>query len=417
MKKVILLVMLLPVVLFGQQYSFESLMEKGLSQSYTAKLNAMNLQSSASQLSSAKWNLLPEANLSLGTNYRLYDPHPELKSSDLSSSFSFQVSKAISLNDPAWFSYQNALLNQEKAQIRKDSNIRGYVYQCFSAYLDVLSSTRQLVSLEENQRLQNRILEQSRVLLRQGKATEFEVKQNEISQMNSQIGILKMQNNIDKSRKNLFNLLGIKDEGFALAELDYTAESEVPALALTDVDALRLMQKDIEEQNLSLYQYQLDLLPRISVSYNFNRGVSGFDYAFDSYSSSHGIALNFSYSLWNQFRQSETVKRAKISKILTELAKEDKESEVSRDYELYREELSYHIRLDELYEQKRDQAEEQIRNAEERYRLGMIQQLDLDKARSEFLDADIAYSTNRYQIIAKQEAINYLLSNKILGKW
>ncbi|HQQ68035.1 MAG TPA: TolC family protein, partial [Candidatus Cloacimonadota bacterium] len=80
-------------------------------------------------------------------------------------------------------------------------------------------------------------------------------------------------------------------------------------------------------------------------------------------------------------------------------------------------ELEYLLRLDELYLERLTQSREQIRIAEERYRLGMIQLLDLDKTRTDYISADIEYNTNRYQIIQKQEAVNYLLSNKILGKW
>jgi hypothetical protein len=47
----------------------------------------------------------------------------------------------------------------------------------------------------------------------------------------------------------------------------------------------------------------------------------------------------------------------------------------------------------------------------------MIQLLELDKTRTDYIDADIAYYANRYQIIQKQEAVNQLLSKQILGKW
>jgi outer membrane protein TolC len=80
-------------------------------------------------------------------------------------------------------------------------------------------------------------------------------------------------------------------------------------------------------------------------------------------------------------------------------------------------ELEYLLRLDELYSERLTQSREQIRIAEERYRLGMIQLLDLDKTRTDYISSDIEYYTNRYQIIQKQEAVNYLLANKILGKW
>jgi len=35
----------------------------------------------------------------------------------------------------------------------------------------------------------------------------------------------------------------------------------------------------------------------------------------------------------------------------------------------------------------------------------------------EYINSDIQYNNNRYQILARQEAINNLLSRKLLGKW
>ena len=73
--------------------------------------------------------------------------------------------------------------------------------------------------------------------------------------------------------------------------------------------------------------------------------------------------------------------------------------------------------MDELYQERLEQSQEQIRIAEERYRLGMIQLLELDKTRTEYIDSNIQYNANRYQIIKKQEELNHMLSQKILGKW
>jgi outer membrane protein TolC len=80
-------------------------------------------------------------------------------------------------------------------------------------------------------------------------------------------------------------------------------------------------------------------------------------------------------------------------------------------------ELQYLLRMNELYTERLAQSREQITQAEERYRLGLIELLELDKTRTDYIDANIAFNANRYQIISKQEAINNLLSQPILGKW
>ncbi|MDZ4120888.1 MAG: TolC family protein, partial [Candidatus Cloacimonadaceae bacterium] len=186
---------------------------------------------------------------------------------------------------------------------------------------------------------------------------------------------------------------------------------------IENVDAVRILNMETERNAITLRQNNLDYLPKVTLSYSLSRNVSGPDFEFDSYSTNHGVSLNLSYSLWNQFRHSETAKRAKLSRQISMLSLAEKRDDISREYDAAREELDYLRELQSLYEEKLAQATEQIRIAEERYRLGMIQQLELDKTRSEFLDANIAASSNRYQIIAKQEALHFLLSQPILGKW
>ncbi len=417
MRKFTILIILMPILLFAQEYSFDNLVEIGLKQSFTAQNAALTFESTASQLKTAKWNLVPEANLNLNADQRFYNPSSLPGSSDLSSSFGLSISKAISLNDASWFNYRYAKLDKEIGRIRLDNSLRNYVYQLFGAYLDVLNSERQLLSLQENLRIQTRIWEQSKAMLQQGRITDFEVKQNEIAVMNSRIAILRMQNTIDKGRNLLFGMVGTQDEGFPLTDFILDSSLTIPELQLDNVDSVRLLKEEIKRNDLTLRQRNMDYLPQVTISYGLSRSVSGYDFDFDKYSTNHGVGLNISYSLWNQFRNSETAKRAKISSQMTQLSIADKKDEVTREYNSLSEELKYLRELDVLYADKLEQAEQQIRIAEERYKLGMIQQLELDKTRSEYLDADIAYSSNHYQILAKREALNYLLSNKILGKW
>jgi len=129
------------------------------------------------------------------------------------------------------------------------------------------------------------------------------------------------------------------------------------------------------------------------------------------------VGMNLSYSLWNFFTNNETNTRTKIARQNTILSLEDSRDQSRRSYDSATQELQYLLRLDDLYREKLDQSTAQIRIAEERYRLGLIQLLELDKTRTEYIDADIQYNSNRYQIIQKQEEINNLLSRQIMGKW
>jgi len=235
--------------------------------------------------------------------------------------------------------------------------------------------------------------------------------------MNSRISIMQLENTIRTNRQSLFGLVQIADEGHPLADLEPEKDYQIPELNADAVNEIKLLKAEIRSAKLSRNQSRLDFLPRLSLGYGLSRNISGDDFEFDTYSTTHNIYLNLSYSLWNQFTQHQSHKRADIGYRLAELELMDKTDELGRQYQNATQELQYLTRLDELYREKLEQSSQQIKIAEERYRLGLIELLELDKTRTDYIDADIAYNANRYQILSKQQNLNLLLSQKILGKW
>ncbi|HRX76483.1 MAG TPA: TolC family protein [Candidatus Cloacimonadota bacterium] len=414
MKRYLILILILPVFLTASEYNLDQLIEYGLAHSYQVQKDELSSQLSESSLRSAKWNLVPEAGVNAGISQ---DLDPVGSQSGTSSFAGFEIGKTISLNDASYFNYKNAKLDRQSADLKLNQAYRDYAYEVFQDYLETLSATKRRSALEENLAIQTRVWEQSKVLLQLGKTTPFEVKQNEIAVMNSRISIMQLDNTIENSRAKLFALVQMSDEGFALADLEVDLEKSIPGFSTEQMTELRLLQQELKKNELSLHQNKLDYLPKVNLSYNFSRRVSGEDFEFDEYNSSHGLNLNLSYSLWNLFTNKESALRTKINQQMLNLSYDDTVDNSQRNYDLLSKELEYLLRLDELYSERLAQSTEQIRIAEERYRLGMIQLLDLDKTRTDYISADIEYNTNRYQIIQKQEALNYLLSNPILSKW
>lgn len=415
MKKILILFCLLPLMLAATDYTLDELVEYGLEHSWTMQKSALDFENAASSFRSAKWDLLPELKVNAGINADFTDP--VAPASDLSSYAGFSISKTISLNDPDYFAYKYSRLDKQTAMVELSESQSAYVYQVMNAYIDVLSAQTQLSSLNKNLEIQLRVWEQSKALLELGKTTTFDTKQNEIAVMNSRITIIKMQNTIETNRRKLFSLIQMSDQGYPLTDITAPETMAVPELDLDSIASLKVLEQQIDRNDISLQQSFLSYFPQVSLSYNFNRKVSGPDFEFNNYSTVHGANLDLSYSLWNQFRQGENAARARTTKRIAMLNLESKKDDIQSQYTQASTQLEYLLRLDTLYSEKLSQSAEQIRIAEERYRLGLIELLELDKTRVDYIDADIAYNTNRYQIIQTRENLNYLLSESLMGKW
>ena len=414
MKVITVILMLLPLLLAAQSYTLEELITYGLENSFSVQKSALSYQSAKSTLNTSKWNLLPDASVSGGIKK---DFDPAVNTDDVTSSAGLSIGKTISLNDAAYFNYLYASLDTKTANMKLEQTRRAYAYEVFSAYLKVLSSQKQRSSLEENLQIQIRVWEQSKILLQLGKTTPFEVKQNEIAVLNSNISLMKLDNTIANARKELFALVQMQDESYPLTELELNIRKEIPEFRTDKNIDINILNQELNRLNLQLKQNKLDDFPRFNLAYNLDRSVSGADFDFDRYNTNHGISLTLSYPLFNIFENSESRTRTKISRQLSQVTMEEKKDQLQRDYDSALRELQYLKRMNELYSEQLAQSREQITQAEERYRLGLIELLELDKTRTNFIETDISYNNNLYSIIAKQEEINYLLSEPLLGKW
>nr|MDK2850751.1 outer membrane protein [Candidatus Cloacimonadota bacterium] len=414
MKHCLILILMLPIALVANVYTLEQLIDHGMENSFQIQKEELNKSSSYSSFRSAKWNLIPNANLTGGINH---DLDPISSSTSTTSSAGFEISKTISLNDPAYFNYRFAKLDRETADIALRQSYSNYAFQVFQAYVSVLSDTKRKSSLEKNLAIQMRVWEQNQVLQRLGKVTPFDVKQSEIAVMNSRISLIQLENTIKNGRDHLFGLVQMEDMGFPLAELDIEIEKGIPEYNTDDMLQIKLLEQDLKRHDINLTRSFLDYFPSMSLGYNYTREVGGADFDFDQYRTIHGLNLNLSYSLWNVFTNKESSTRTKINKDIALLNLAETEDQSRREYDNLKQKLEYLLRLDELYTERLQQAQEQIQIAEERYRLGLIQLLELDRSRTDYIDADIEYNSNLYQIIQTQEEINLLLSKSILGKW
>ena len=414
MKVITVIIMLLPLLLAAQSYTLEELITYGLENSFSVQKSYLSSQSSQSMLNTSKWNLLPDASVNGGIKK---DFDPAVETDDVTSSAGFSLSKTISLNDAAYFNYLYASLDTKTANMQLEQTRKTYAYNVFSAYLKVLSSQKQRSSLEENLQIQTRVWEQSKILLQLGKTTPFEVKQNEIAVLNSNISLMQLDNTIANARKELFALVQMQDESYPLTELELNIRKEIPEFRTDKNIDINILNQELNRLNLQLKQNKLDDFPRLNLAYNLDRSVSGADFDFDRYNTNHGISLTLSYPLLNIFENSESRTRTKISKQLSQVTIEEKKDQLQRNYDSALRELQYLKRMNELYSEQLAQSREQITQAEERYRLGLIELLELDKTRTNFIETDISYNNNLYSIIAKQEEINYLLSEPLLGKW
>ncbi len=406
----IFILIIIPILIFAEEYTLEKLIDIGLEKSYDINLENVNYLNSQSELRSSWIGLLPSASISAeGSKY--IDTNL-----DWSKSASFKLSKNISLNEPSYYDVRTSILNKRNAGLSLESRRKLIAYTVFNKYLSVLEAQKNLEIQEENLILQQKINDQVEVQFETGDKSSLELQQSKISLIDYEIAVNEAMNSIVKLRKDLFNYLNINDEEFELSapDIDITIES---AEFITNI-ALQQKENYLKSSKIILLQQKMNFLPSISMTYSVNHDDPNDIYDFENYDrTSNTLSLNASYNIFNLLETRELYLQSKRNHELLEMDLEITKENNTIDLQILLSDLET-IKLSKtLYADKLELAEKNLQMAQELYKHGMISLLDLDRSKIEFQNSTISNMNKEFELLRKQEEINLLLSNKILGKW
>ena len=418
--KILLLFLLAPVIIFAQNYTLDELLGLAMENNTTLKQSQINLDISRARLHSARINYLPDLSAGLSRNEIIkYDTrYDRLHGSDSLSTTAdnayFTISKSIALNNVSYFSNKDASHNYTLATIANEMQIQDILYRIINSYITVLENQKRIELQERNIIVQENIVSESRSLYRQNKITQTQLQQSEINLLNARISLLNAQNTLSINRTRLFDLVNVDDEEKDFDEVNiYTEDSDFQReLNIDQIYRVREQEETVNKLRTSIQSTKLDFLPQLNLQYRFNRNLDSNEYRTDG-NTSHTIGLSLSYSLNSVFRNHYSYKIDRLLQDQNSLKTSQLIRDITLEYNQYLEELNYLQQLDILLESRMQQAIENLAIAQQRYRLGLETQLDLERANYENLEAQKAREDNHYQLIRTKLNIDNLLSNRL----
>jgi outer membrane protein TolC len=411
MKKILLILIILPALVFAQEYTLEQLIETGLDKSYDIQNELANNKNSASYLRSSLYGVLPSVSIYAGKDKNLDAIDPEWNASA-----SLSISKSIFLNEPTYYNIHTSILDKKNADLSLDEKRKQIAYYIFSSFLNVLESQKILGIQKKNLELQHKIFNQVKVQYDAGEKSLLELKQSEISLIDYEIAVNEAENSLFKTRKDLFSYLNITDEGYDFVEPEFNISDE--KFSFQSNNALLQKKNSLTSSKVRLVQTMMDFLPSFTLSYSVLHNDDNDINAYSDYlRTSNTLSISASYDIFNLLEKGEAYSRSKrnlrVRKIDFETSKRDYTIELTN----LQNDLKTLNRSYTLYSDKLKLAEDNLNMAQEQYRLGMISLLDMDRAKIDHQNAQLSYNNHHYNLLRKQEEINLLLSSKILGKY
>jgi outer membrane protein TolC len=139
--------------------------------------------------------------------------------------------------------------------------------------------------------------------------------------------------------------------------------------------------------------------------------------AFGDYEDSYTLSIGLSWSLWTPWTKANSYSQVRNSLMLKQWQYDENVSALNLDNQNLKREWNYLQETMALNRKKAAQANDNLLIAQERYNLGSLSMIELEQARINALEAELAVNKLTYQIQKKLQEWNLLNSQLILNKY
>ncbi len=338
MKKILLLILLIPVLLFSQEkqilvVNMEQAINLAIEKNADLKIGSMEISKSEEKLKETRSGLYPQINLS--GQYQRYVELPVIflpPGSPLGSTLKIgadnSYNAAASLQVPlfSWSLYQGIGLASEALEISKDSyrNVKSKVVaDVKKAFLAALLSREMKEVMQQSLKNAEDNFENIKKLKSAGTLSDYDVLRAEVQVENLKPTVLQMENNYKLSLEALKVSIGL-DAGKEIevtGELNFTEPYSVPdEKAVIDEMLANNPQLSILEKQVMLNDRSLSLeksahLPTLAGFGNYQYQAQSNDFKFSDYNwvKTFVFGLQLQIPIFSGFKTSARVSQAEIS--------------------------------------------------------------------------------------------------------
>ena len=405
---------LIMINLSAQTYYLKDIINHGLENSISIIRSQNTITATKEERRINYYDLLPSASYSASYS------NPSRFDDSYSSSLS--VSKYFYLNEPSYFNIRRTNIDKKISELKHEDMQKKIAMDILNDYIEIIRQQKNIKIMDENFRLQKRIYDQVKIQYDSKRKTIYDLQQSQLDTLTTYIQLLELNDNLARQRENLFFMINMADKGYQIEEFDFVIHDDTNIDLSSKNLNLQTTELSLQQSKLSLKSQYLSLYPNLSASYTW--GANYQDHTLNdkflvpnNYYESGTFMVSLSYPLFSYLNQGIRYRISKRNFNLSLLEFEDSEARINQQIEQVKSDLDRLKRTYILYQQRLDLAKVNLQIAEERFVLGIISHFDLDKARVDYLQSEYQLTNQFYTLIKKQEDLNYLTSNTILGIW
>ena len=420
MKRILLIILLIPVTLFAQtkKLTIEESVRVGLENSSLIKISESNLRSSDAKITEATSKMFPKLSLSAGYTYmNLNDPN-EIGLGPVGmqviNPFTF-YGMQLSIQQPLFTGFQisssrSAAENSYEAiNFEHQKNINNKALEIYSAFWNFFKAKKQYELTEEYLTSLKDNLQKTKDFLDNGLATMNDYLKIKVQVSNAEVSLIDAKNNMDISRATFNKSLGIPLSESTEIDVNYTTPQQqsfnyqdLLSDALNNRDELKSLEYNIKAGEDRITAANSGWWPKLYASGNFflyNATAKTFSIENEKLQAWF-VGLSLNWDLWDWGYTSSQSAQAEENVLQVEeslkLLKEQIELETYQAY-LNLNSQKEKINVSQLAVES---AEENLRLTQQKYDYNLATSNDLIDAEVGVLDAKtkLAFSNADYEV-------------------
>jgi len=427
-KTILLLIVLMNIIIAQKNFDLDKCIEIANKNNPDMKLADMEVKSAQYRIKGSYSGILP--NISTGADWNHMNQGEreyyvggvkQVQPETSSESYNLGINYHQNLYDGgAWWNqikraknnYQNAIVNRKQT----NKQIKAYVSQ---QYYKILKAKKLLDVYKSALKTSQKQLDKSKEMYELGQVARKDFLKARVKKGNDTLNIIQQKRTIKSLKNELARIMGYQENDFTIIETDYLSPADYQLntslkKAMEHNPGLQSLQYQKKIAQLNYNIARSNLTPTLSTNLSYSRGGSKVSRVYSDFDKfwNTSIGLNLSIPIFQGFSTRTNIEKTHIEYEKYEARINNKELEIRKNIKDLIQKLETYNEMLEVNKINLESAEEDLRAAQEMYKLESATMLEVLDAQSNLTRARGNLISTKYEAKVAEVNLRYYMGTK-----
>jgi outer membrane protein len=422
-KNVVVLVTIFSLSLFSQKkvWTIDSCIQHAMDNNLSINQNELKIEISQQREKASKGQFLPNVFGNVSHNFNFANSYPLSEDTSQNTNLGLTLSQTIFNGFKNTYTYQQASLNVELAQVELFKIKDDISLNIVNSYLGVLLEEQNIKIAEAQVNFSEKQLDLISKQVEVGARPEIDVYDIKAALANDKNRLVSVKNRLIIAKMVLTQILQLDSTDIIVSPIneingEYLGikPEQVYENALLLRNEILLAEKQLEVSNKNVQVQNAAYMPTLSARYGLNTGAGFYNNIDDQnlfiqldQSKTHTLGLSLNVPIFNQYATKCRVSEAKIIQQQKDLAYKQEKLNLRQNIERSLTDLNNSVESLKASEELVKAQTFAMDNAKKQLELGAINVFDLEQIRNRLINAQISFNNTKFDFIFKQKVLEF----------